>query len=57
MRVKVTIAYDGSRFSGYQRQNSGVKTVANRLELILKSLNIHSKINASGRTDSMQKEI
>ncbi len=52
MRVKVTIAYDGSRFSGYQRQNSGVKTVANRLEIILKSLNIYSKINASGRTDS-----
>ncbi len=52
MRVKVVLSYDGSKFSGFQRQNSGVKTVANRIEEILKSLGIFTKIRASGRTDS-----
>jgi len=52
MRVKAVISYDGSKFKGYQRQNSGVKTVANKLEKILKSLKIEPTIHASGRTDS-----
>ncbi len=52
MRVIGVITYDGSRFKGFQRQNSGVKTVANKLEKILKSLKIDSKIHASGRTDN-----
>jgi tRNA pseudouridine38-40 synthase len=51
MRVSLTISYDGSKFHGYQRQNSGVRTVANKLEKILKSLKIDSTIHASGRTD------
>ncbi len=52
MRVKVILSYDGSKFSGFQQQNSGVKTVANRLDTILKSLGIFIKIRASGRTDA-----
>ncbi len=52
MRVKVTISYNGSKFSGFQQQKSSVKTVANRLEYILKSIGIITKIRASGRTDA-----
>ena len=52
MLVKVTLSYDGSKFNGFQIQNSGVKTVANKLEKILKSLSIESRIHASGRTDT-----
>ncbi len=52
MQVKVTLSYDGSQFNGYQIQNSGVKTVANKLDKILKSLKIETKIHASGRTDT-----
>ncbi|HIP02096.1 MAG TPA: tRNA pseudouridine(38-40) synthase TruA [Campylobacterales bacterium] len=52
MQVKVTLSYDGSQFNGYQMQNSGVKTVANKLDKILKSLKIDTKIHASGRTDT-----
>ena len=51
MKIKVTISYDGSKFNGFQLQNSGVKTVANKLTKILKSLKIDTKIHASGRTD------
>ena len=52
MKVKITLAYDGSKFHGYQIQNDGTKTVANKLEKVFKSFQIDSKINASGRTDS-----
>jgi len=51
MRVRMTISYDGSHFYGFQVQNSGVITVANRLEEIFRSLGIDSKFEASGRTD------
>ncbi len=52
MRVKVTLSYDGSKFNGFQIQNSGVKTVENKIQNILKSLGIDTKINSSGRTDT-----
>lgn len=52
MLVKVTLSYDGSQFNGYQIQNSGVNTIANKLDKILKSLKIDTKVHASGRTDS-----
>jgi len=51
MRIKMTISYDGSHFYGFQVQNSGVMTVANRLEEIFRSLGIGEKFEASGRTD------
>ncbi len=52
MQVKVTLSYDGSQFNGYQIQNSGVNTVANKLDKVLKSLEINTKVHASGRTDT-----
>ncbi len=51
MRVKMTLSYDGSKFYGFQIQNSGVATVANRLCEIFDSLGIKSDFAASGRTD------
>ncbi|HHD77599.1 MAG TPA: tRNA pseudouridine(38-40) synthase TruA [Campylobacteraceae bacterium] len=51
MRVKMTISYDGSHFYGFQVQNSGVETVANRLYEIFRSLGIEGRFEASGRTD------
>ncbi len=51
MRVKATISYNGSSFLGFQKQTLTDNTVATTIELALKSLNIDSKIIASGRTD------
>lgn len=51
MRVKITLSYDGSQFHGYQIQNDGTKTVANKLQDAFASFGIDAKINASGRTD------
>ncbi len=51
MKAKITLSYDGSKFHGYQEQNSGVATVANTLQNAFKSLGIESKFEASGRTD------
>ncbi len=51
MRVKMTLSYDGSHFYGFQVQNSGVPTVANRLYEALRALGIDAPFEASGRTD------
>ena len=51
MKVKITLSYDGSRFYGFQEQNSGVKTVANEIKYALNRLGIELNFNASGRTD------
>jgi tRNA pseudouridine38-40 synthase len=51
MRVKMTLAYDGSHFYGFQVQNSGVETISNRLYRIFDALGIDAKFEASGRTD------
>ena len=55
MRVKATIAYDGSRFYGSQVQREKSKnvypTVASQIETLLKYLNIHTQVEFSGRTD------
>jgi len=51
MRVKAVIAYDGSAFFGFQRQTSTPFTVTQALEDALKTLQIHTKIVGSGRTD------
>lgn len=55
MRVKAVIAYDGSKFFGFQRQTKeGRKrhtTVESRFEEALASLGIGEKIVGSGRTD------
>ena len=51
MRVKAVLSYDGSKFYGFQYQKHTDETVANTLQKALNSLNINSKIVASGRTD------
>ena len=51
-KVKLTISYDGSKFSGSQIQPLQVKTVAKSLELAFKYLNItNPNLLFSGRTD------
>lgn len=52
MRVKAVIAYDGSSFFGFQKQNTTDQTVTGHLEHALHALKIDSPIVASGRTDA-----
>jgi len=52
MRVKAVIAYDGSAYQGFQRQNSTPKTITTVIEKTLHSLQIDSPIIGSGRTDA-----
>jgi len=51
LKVKATIAYNGSKFYGFQRQKSTKQTVSQTIEEALLSLGINSKITGSGRTD------
>ncbi len=51
MRVKIILAYDGSRYSGFQIQSHTTNTVAHDLYEALKALHITCTIHASGRTD------
>ncbi|AMC93075.1 hypothetical protein AOC36_03505 [Erysipelothrix larvae] len=52
MRVKVTLAYDGSDFDGWQKQHHG-RTIQGELEKILKKIHKHDvKVVGSGRTDA-----
>ena len=51
-KVKAVIAYDGSSYKGFQKQNSTNNTVTCAIEEALQSLQIHSQIVASGRTDA-----
>ena len=52
MRVKAVITYDGSSYSGFQKQKSTKQTITTMIELALRSLNIESDITGSGRTDA-----
>ena len=52
MRVKASIAYDGSYFKGFQKQNSTPQTITTQLEIALRSMGIVSTIRGSGRTDA-----
>jgi tRNA pseudouridine38-40 synthase len=49
-KIKLTISYDGSQFFGSQKQPN-IITVQGVLEEVLAILNIHSKLEFSGRTD------
>ena len=53
MRYFMTFSYDGSEFSGYQKQPSG-RTVQGELESVLKKINGEKMVSvvASGRTDA-----
>ncbi|MFC2073361.1 tRNA pseudouridine(38-40) synthase TruA [Campylobacterota bacterium] len=52
MRVKAVISYDGSNYQGFQKQRSTKKTITSTIEEALVSLQIHSPIVGSGRTDA-----
>lgn len=52
MRYLITFSYDGTNFSGYQRQ-SGLRTIQEEMEKALKYINggVDTTITSSGRTD------
>ncbi|WP_373033434.1 tRNA pseudouridine(38-40) synthase TruA [Sulfurovum sp.] len=52
MRVKAVISYDGSQYQGFQKQRSTKMTITTAIEEALSSLQIHSPIVGSGRTDA-----
>lgn len=52
MRVKAVISYDGSQYQGFQKQKSTKITISTAIEDSLASLQIHSPIVGSGRTDA-----
>jgi len=52
MRVKAVISYDGSQYQGFQKQKSTKMTISTAIEEALSSLQIHSPIVGSGRTDA-----
>ncbi len=52
MRVKALIAYDGSAYYGFQKQNSTKQTISYAIENALHSLHIYADIIGSGRTDA-----
>ena len=51
-RVKAVITYDGSPYYGFQKQTSTSQTITYEIENALQSLQIHSPIVGSGRTDA-----
>ncbi|BCD67897.1 tRNA pseudouridine(38-40) synthase TruA [Nitratiruptor sp. YY09-18] len=52
MRIKAVLAYDGSRFNGFQIQNHTKNTVMYTITKALHNLGVESKVVGSGRTDS-----
>ena len=56
-RVKAVIAYDGSKFQGFQRQSpereaTEGQSVTGRIEEALASIGIREEILGAGRTDA-----
>ena len=51
MRVKLTLAYNGTNFLGSQTQTQTKNTVLGELERVLQQLGITNRVIASGRTD------
>ncbi len=53
MKYLITFSYDGSKYSGYQKQPKK-RTIQNELEKVLTKINSNKKvtISASGRTDA-----
>jgi len=51
LKIKATIEYDGSKYSGFQIQKHTSNTIVQEIYTALKSLGIDSKVVGSGRTD------
>lgn len=50
---KLVIQYDGTRYQGWQKQNSGVNTIQGKLEAIFEELNGEpTSVHGAGRTDT-----
>ncbi|MGM9551571.1 MAG: tRNA pseudouridine(38-40) synthase TruA [Clostridia bacterium] len=50
---KITVAYDGTRYSGWQRQNNTDKSIQGKIEEVLTKMCGHNvEIHGSGRTDA-----
>ncbi|MDF1879789.1 tRNA pseudouridine(38-40) synthase TruA [Sulfurimonas sp. MAG313] len=52
MHIKIILSYNGSSYEGSQVQLHTKNTIMGQLYEVFKSLNIHSKLHASGRTDA-----
>jgi tRNA pseudouridine38-40 synthase len=52
IRIRAIISYDGSQFSGFQKQKKLTRTVASDIEYALLGLGIECNIIGAGRTDS-----
>lgn len=52
MRIKILISYNGSNYEGSQVQLHTSNTIMGQLYMAFESLNIHTKLHASGRTDA-----
>ncbi len=52
MKIKLLISYNGSAYEGSQVQKHTRNTVMGKLYEALQSLNIRTKLHASGRTDA-----
>ena len=53
-RYRLTLAYDGTDFAGWQRQGAGERTVQGVLEGALTRLGggVHVAVDGAGRTDA-----
>ena len=53
MNYKMTLAYDGSRYDGWQKQGNTDRTIQGKLEAVLSRLaGIPVEVNGAGRTDA-----
>ena len=53
MNYKVIMAYDGSRYNGWQKQGNTDKTIQGKLEqILLKMTGEEIEVHGSGRTDA-----
>jgi len=52
MRIKILMAYNGSSYEGSQVQLHTDNTIMGQVYKAFASLNIHTKLHASGRTDA-----
>ena len=51
--IKITIAYDGTRYNGWQRQDNTDNTIQGKIETLLSKMTGEEvEIHASGRTDA-----
>ena len=51
--IKITIAYDGTRYNGWQRQDNTDNTIQGKLEVLLSKMTGENvEIHGSGRTDA-----